>query len=189
MDSADFLLDLHSTTSINPAMKLTGLEQKHLDFARRMGFPALLVRDAGHAGGTRLRDYGHFADVASPAVALLIEAGQHWAKQTPETATETAWRFLAAADILSDTDAAPWRERPSERQRSVLVTERVTIQSDDFHFFDTYEGFEVIPRAGTAIARDGKQDLRTPYDQCVLIMPARRFTRGQTAVRLGRYED
>jgi hypothetical protein len=46
----------------------------------------------------------------------------------------------------------------------------------------------VIPRAGTVIARDGKTDIRTPYDQCVLIMPTRRISRGQTAVRLGRFE-
>jgi hypothetical protein len=29
--------------------------------------------------------------------------------------------------------------------------------------------------------------VRTPYDDCVLIMPSRRSGRGQTAVRLGRY--
>jgi hypothetical protein len=27
----------------------------------------------------------------------------------------------------------------------------------------------------------------TPYDDCVLVMPSRRLTRGSTAVRLGRY--
>jgi len=29
--------------------------------------------------------------------------------------------------------------------------------------------------------------VRTPYDDCVLIMPSRRLVKGQTAVRLGRY--
>ena len=45
----------------------------------------------------------------------------------------------------------------------------------------------MIPRKGTEIARDGDQSVRTPYDECVLIMPSRRLTKGQTAVRLGRY--
>jgi hypothetical protein len=31
--------------------------------------------------------------------------------------------------------------------------------------------------------------VRTPYDECVLIMPSRRLLPGQTAVRLGRYLD
>jgi predicted deacylase len=187
--SADFLLDIHSTTSIDKPMMLTGVEQKHLDFARRMGFPALLVRDSGHEGGTRLRDSGSFADVNSPAVALLIEAGQHWVKPTAEVAHETVWRFLAATGVLSDADAAPWLARPRESQNSIMVTDRITTQSDNFHFFEPYQGFEVIPRGGTAIARDGDRDICTPYDNCVLIMPSRRFARGQTAVRLGRYED
>ncbi|HEY1506592.1 MAG TPA: peptidase M14, partial [Stellaceae bacterium] len=43
-------------------------------------------------------------------------------------------------------------------------------------------------RKGTVIARDGGKEIRTPYDDCVLIMPSRRFARGQTAVRLGRFE-
>jgi len=188
IDTVDYLLDIHSTTNVNPPMMLTGLAQKHLDFARAMGFPVHLVRDAGHEGGQRLRDYGRFADPQSPAVALLIESGQHWAKETAETASEAAWRFLAATGVLSAADAAPWLQRPAASQRVIQVTDRVTIQSDDFRFFDTYEGFEVIERAGTVIARDGGKDIRTPYDECVLIMPSRRFARGQTAVRLGRFE-
>lgn len=189
IDTVDYLLDIHSTTNINPPMMLTGIATKHLDFARAIGFPVYLVRDAGHEGGQRLRDYGRFADPQSAAVALLIESGQHWAKETAETACEAAWRFLAATGVLSEADAAPWAERPQAAQRVVQVTDRVTIQSDDFRFFNTYEGFEVIERAGTVIARDGGRDIRTPYDECVLIMPSRRFARSQTAVRLGRFEE
>ena len=188
IETVDYLLDIHSTTNINPPMMLTGLAQKHLDFAKALGFPAHLVRDGGHDGGTRLRDYGRFAEPGSPQIALLIESGQHWARATGETATEAVWRFLAATGILAEADAAPWRARARERQRVIQVTDRVTIQSDEFRFFAPYEGFEVIPRAGTAIARDGDRDIRTPYDDCVLIMPSRRFSRGQTAVRLGRFE-
>jgi predicted deacylase len=189
IDTVDYLLDIHSTTNINPPMMLTGMERKHLDFAKALGFPVYLVRDAGHEGGRRLRDYGHFSDPASPAVALLVESGQHWAKQTAETASETAWRFLTATGVLSEADAAPWIQQPPEAQRVIQVTHRITIQNDDFRFVGIYEGFEVIERAGAVIARDGGRDIRTPYDNCVLIMPARRFTRGQTAVRLGRFEE
>jgi predicted deacylase len=188
IDTVDYLLDIHSTTNINPAMMLTGIEKKHLDFAKAMGFPVYLVRDSGHEGGRRLRDYGRFADPQSPAVALLVESGQHWAKATAETASEAAWRFLAATGVLSAADAAAWTERPDTAQRVIKVTDRITIQSDDFRFFETYEGFEIIERAGTVIARDGGRDIRTPYDHCVLIMPSRRFARGQTAVRLGQFE-
>jgi len=189
VDTVDYLLDIHSTTNINPAMMLTGIAKKHLDFAKTIGFPVYLVRDAGHEAGLRLRDYGRFGDPQTPAVALLVESGQHWAKATAETAREAAWRFLAATGVLNEADAAPWLRRPRAAQRVIQVTDRVTIQSDDFRFFDTYEGFEVIEHAGTVIALDGGKHIRTPYDNCVLIMPSRRFARGQTAVRLGRFEE
>ena len=45
---------------------------------------------------------------------------------------------------------------------------------------------EIIEHKGTLIARDDNTEIRTPYDNCVLIMPSRRLRRGQTAVRLGR---
>jgi hypothetical protein len=47
----------------------------------------------------------------------------------------------------------------------------------------------VIGRRGTLLARDGEREIRTPYDDCVLIMPARRPRQGETAVRLGRFVD
>jgi hypothetical protein len=46
-----------------------------------------------------------------------------------------------------------------------------------------------IPRAGTLLARDGNDEVRTPYDNCLPIMPTRRPKKGETAVRLGRYVD
>jgi hypothetical protein len=67
------------------------------------------------------------------------------------------------------------------------VTQAVTIETDRFEFAQDYHGLEVIPKTGTVIAHDGGRAIRTPYDNCVLVMPTRRITKGQTAVRLGRY--
>lgn len=189
IDTADFLLDIHSMIAETAPLMLTGMPAKHLAFARLMGFPMLLVRDEGHSAGPRLREYGRFSDPAAPPIALLIESGQHWLKQSAEVALETAWRFLAAAGVLTPRDAAPWLARPLLKQRTVLVTERITIASDDFRFDENFQGIDVVPRAGTLIARDGRREIRTPYDNCVLVMPVRRAARGQTAVRLGRFED
>ena len=63
----------------------------------------------------------------------------------------------------------------------------MTIASDDFSFTQDYRGLEVIAKAGSVIGRDGGRAIRTPYEDCVLIMPSRRLGRGQTAVRLGRF--
>ena len=189
IDTADLLLDIHSMTHATLPLILTGMEQKHLAFARRVGIPSLLVRDAGHASGRRLRDYARFADPTTPPIALLIECGHHWARGTVDVAIETAWRFLAASGVLSEHEAARHLGPEAPPQQTVLVTHRITADSDDFRFSEEYRGLEVIPRAGTVIARDGVKTIETPYNDCVLVMPTRRFVRGQTAVRLGHFED
>jgi predicted deacylase len=189
IDTADFLLDIHSMTVDTGPLMLTGMAEKHLAFARRVSVPAILVRDEGHAAGPRLREYGRFSDPHAPPIALLVECGQHWVRDSVDVAVETAWRFLAASGILAERDAASWLARPAPRQRTVLVTDRVTIATDEFRLDDRFNGLDVVPRAGTVIARDGLKEIRTPYDNCVLIMPMRRSIRGLTAVRLGRFED
>jgi hypothetical protein len=49
------------------------------------------------------------------------------------------------------------------------------------------EGLGVIAEAGTLLAHDGDAEVRTPYDDSVLVMPTRRPKKGETAVRIGRY--
>ena len=46
---------------------------------------------------------------------------------------------------------------------------------------------EIIPEAGTVIAQDGAREIRTPHDDCLLIMPTPVAPRGHTAVRLARF--
>jgi hypothetical protein len=72
-------------------------------------------------------------------------------------------------------------------QLAIRVTVVVTIDSDDFAFVIPVAGLDVVAKQGTLLARDGQREIRTPYDDCVLIMPARRPRRGETAVRLGRF--
>src|SRR5205814_9286185 len=75
------------------------------------------------------------------------------------------------------------------RQRVIQVTEAVTITGDKFEFVQNFRGLEVLSPKGTLIGRDNGREVRTPYDDCVLIMPSRRLAKGQTAVRLGRYVE
>ena len=67
--------------------------------------------------------------------------------------------------------------------------EPITVVSDRFAFARAFRGLEILPKAGTIIARDGEEVIATPYDDCVIVMPAFQVARGQTAVRLGRFRD
>jgi len=75
-------------------------------------------------------------------------------------------------------------------QRVVRVTEPVVAKSMDFKFARPWKGLEVIEKAGTVVATDGDKTWRTPYDNCVLVMPSLVHLKpGTTLVRLGRYDD
>jgi len=188
IDSADLLLDLHSLQQGQEALTLCGPLEKGLALARKVGYPAIVIADSGHAAGTRLRDYGAFGDPASDRNALLVECGQHWALGTEQVAIEACLRFLIASDTIEAAVAESFdlSEPPLAGQRVVEVTEAITVDGESFVFADDYRGMEVIPRAGTEIARSDGRAIVTPYDDCVLVMPSLRLRRGQTAVRLGR---
>jgi hypothetical protein len=69
------------------------------------------------------------------------------------------------------------------------VTLTVTATTGGFSFVKPFRGGDVVPRRDTLIATDGSAEIRTPYDDCVLIMPSLYPSRGHTAVRLARFLD
>lgn len=190
VDAADYLLDLHTMTEPCRPIMVCGMLDKGAGFARRVGVPADLLIDTGHPAGLRMRDRGGFGDPKSPKNALLIEAGQHWEESSVDVAIDTTLRFLKVTGVV---DAA-WVEgrlklKPPERQRVVRVTEPVVARTSAFRFARPWKGLEVVPKAGTVVASDGDQVWRTPYDDCVLVMPSTAHVNpGNTMVRLGRYD-
>ena len=89
--------------------------------------------------------------------------------------------------IAADLFDAHVDHAPLPAQKAIEVTDAVTIASDGFEFAMPVRGLMVVERAGTLLARDDGNEIRTPYDRCVLIMPTRRPKKGETAVRLGRF--
>lgn len=118
-----------------------------------------------------------------------MECGQHWARSSANVALDTAVRFLRATGAVPPDHRPDLASLDETAQRIVEVTERVTVETERFAFAADYRGFEVVPTAGTVIAHDGERPVRTPYDDCVLIMPSQRLWPGQTAVRLGRVRE
>lgn len=188
IEDVDVLLDIHSMQSPSPPLTLAGLHAKGVRLAEATAMPSLVVTDAGHAAGRRLRDYAAFGRAGGDKAAILVECGQHWATATAAVAIESAVRFLRATGAVepdwADDDVPLARPAPSQR---IEVTEAVTVRSRRFAFTADYQGLEVIPERGSVIATDEDRPVVTPYDDCVLIMPSRRLWPGHTAVRLGRF--
>ncbi|MBF0276908.1 MAG: succinylglutamate desuccinylase/aspartoacylase family protein [SAR324 cluster bacterium] len=188
VDTVDYLFDIHSMQHKNPPLMIAGPLAKGRQFAREFGIPEWVVSDSGHAEGLRMRDYGGFGDQRSLKNALLVECGQHWEKNSSTVAIECAMRFLLYFKMLDpDMEDQHLGKIQVLPQKFIEVTEAVTIETEEFHFAQKFIGLEVLAEKGTLLGYDGDKAIKTPYDDCILVMPTRRFSPGMTAVRLGRF--
>ncbi|SDR25331.1 M14 family metallopeptidase [Pseudovibrio sp. Tun.PSC04-5.I4] len=191
VETVDLLLDIHSMQHKNPPLMLAGIQPKGRALARQVADPEWVVCDAGHAEGQRLRDYGGFSASNSKKTALLLETGQHWEAASAPRAIANAIRFLRTTECVSvdfGEDFLVKQPQPVP-QRTIEIIAPVTVQSEQFRFAEEFHGMEIIERKGTVIAMDGDTAVKTPHDNCVLIMPNRRLQLGKTAVRLGKLVD
>jgi hypothetical protein len=135
-----------------------------------------------------MRDYGGFGDPASAKSAALVECGQHGEAAAARIALGASLAFLRESGVMSAAFFAAHPPPAPVAQRFVQVTHAVLIKTERFEFVQRYTGMETIARAGTVIAQDDGEPVTTPYDDCLLVMPAPlRYVRpGLTAVRLGR---
>lgn len=188
IETVDLLLDIHSMHEEAAPIMMSGACKKGLRMAAELGVPEYVIADAGHKNGRRLRDFQGFGDESSPKNALLIETGQHVSAASAAVALDTAARFLMLTGTLSEADVAEFLQpvKPGP-QHFVEVTEPIIAKTMDFRFSEDFKGLERIERAGTVIARDGDQDVVTPYDNCILIQPSiRHLGEGVTVVRLAK---
>ena len=188
IDRFDVLLDLHSMLWASEPLVLSGTTDKGRALAHGIGTPPLVVADSGHVSGRRLIEYDGFADPDARPVAALVEAGQHWEPATVETTMHAVSGLLRHLGMI---DADPALPSPPVRQASrfARVTVAVTASTAGFAFLRPFRGGEVVAERDTLIAVDGDTEIRTPHDDCLLVMPSLRPSRGHTAVRLARFED
>jgi predicted deacylase len=180
----DVLLDLHSMLWPSDPLILCGAAPQGRALAHGIGAPAMVVADRGHVGGRRIIDYPRFAEPARAA--NLVEAGQHWQPDTVDMSLACIAGLLSHLDMVSKTAVLP----PATRvpQRFATVTEVVTAATSSFAFVQNFRGGDVVAQRHTLIALDGEREVRTPHDDCLLVMPSLRPSRGHTAVRLARFE-
>ena len=175
----DRLLDLHSMLFASDSLILTPDGGDGAEFAGAIGLGCAIVSDFGHAAGPRMIDHPHFH---GPASACLLEAGPHWHRASVRISENAVLGAMRALDMLDRPDDAPAQRPPPSPHARVIVT--ITARSHAFAFLHPYRVGTVIPRAGTPIARDGDDEICTPCDDCLLVMPTPHPRPGHTAVRL-----
>ena len=189
IDTVDYLLDIHSMHEAAAPVMMCGPLEKGRNFALALGYPAHIIVDAGHADGRRLRDYGDFGDPRSDRNALLIETGQHFARCASDVALATAARFMQHTGVLDSAALLDWLPAalPS-RPELIEITQPVIARSMAMQFAQPWRGLERIAKKDTLIASDGTEEVRTPYDDCVIVQPSlRQLSPGVTVMRLGKY--
>ena len=193
LDTVDVLLDLHSMLWPSDPLILAGRTERARRLALDLGVPPLVVGDEGHATGRRLIDYDGFTDKAGTRVGLLVEAGAHWEPPTAPTMEAAAAALLRRfGAVAPDDEVLPPPPAPpaaAARPRLAEVTRTVTATAPGFVFLRPYRGGEVVPERNTLIALDGDAEIRTPHDDCLLVMPSLRTLPGHTAVRLARFVE
>lgn len=183
IDTADWVLDLHSMLWPSDPLLLCGSGARGKALALAIATPGLVVADGGHAGGRRLIDYPRFTAERGDAASVLVEAGQHWQETTVGQMQASIAALLAHAGMVEPVPAR------SAGARFAEVTRVVTATTGRFAFVRPFRGGEVICRRETLLAHDGTAEIRTPHDDCLLIMPSLRTGRGHTAVRLARFVE
>jgi len=185
VEQADVILDLHSMLWPSEPLILCGSTARGRTLGHAMGWPPTVVADAGHANGPRLIDYAQVK--RSGATAVLVEAGQHWRPETVDTAMASVSGLLRHLGLVS-VDAIIPPPPPKAPVRFAIVTDVVTARTSSFSFVRAWHGGEVVASRDTVIAMDGPTEIRTPYDDCLLVMPSLRPGRGHTAVRLAKFQ-
>lgn len=195
VEQADWLLDLHSMHERGAPLLLTGTQPRNLELARALRAPEHVVIDGGHKDGVRLRDFGRFGRPdaqGGDSRSVLIECGFHGDEGSRSTAHDMCLRFLVEAGTLdvavAQTALPGWLRADADRQWVLQVTDAVVARSARFRFSRNFDCLELVGRAGTVIGHhDGSgvgEAVRTPYDDCVLVMPSiRQAQAGVTVVR------
>ncbi|HEY8356789.1 MAG TPA: succinylglutamate desuccinylase/aspartoacylase family protein, partial [Ramlibacter sp.] len=134
LEEVDYLLDLHSMHEAGSPLLLTGMQPRHVDFARALGMAGTVVIDAGHAEGKRMRDFGAFGSDEGDARSLLVECGFHGDLDSRLVAQDAVHRLLELAALVDVAQLPAWRlDRPAA-QWALEVTEAVVAQTTDFRF-------------------------------------------------------
>jgi hypothetical protein len=96
---------------------------------------------------------------------------------------ETVFALLGHAGMV--VNPAPAARTPAFAE----VTQVVTAMTNRFVFTRNFRGGEKIAEAGTLLAHDGETEIRTPHDDCLLVMPSLKPSRGHTAIRLAKVQS
>ncbi|WP_176440346.1 M14 family metallopeptidase [Boseongicola aestuarii] len=169
VDTVDYLLDIHTMQGRGRPVALIQGKTAALDLiANITSIPIVLTGTMHQAERLRLRDYAQFGDPDDKAVAIQLEAGQHW------EASAIAQGELIAMDFLECVGVLPRQSKPrAQKQLHLEVVEIVLPKGGIFEYAKDFENGTFFPHRGALLGFSGPErvEVLTPIDNCYFIMP------------------
>lgn len=170
IDTADALLDIHTMQGEGPAVALVNGTRNAVPLAtklRDVGF--VLFGKMPDSDRLRIRDLPRFMGDGSGALALQVEAGQHWSRQAVEVADRIVRQFLEVNGISRASGEAV--DGPATQQKTLEVVQTVFSRTGQFTYAEDFRSGHYFPTAGALVGRGDDGEIVTPEDGCYLIMP------------------
>lgn len=181
VDSVDYLLDIHTMQGRGLPVALTHGKPAALELIAAMtSIPFVLTGTMHQAERLRLRDYAQFGDPDHHAVAVQIEAGQHWERDAVDQGMAIAMEFLEVTGIL------PRQHRTADvPQKQLKIIKIILPEGGLFKYARDVLNGEFFPRKGALLGFAGpdRTEVRTPVDDCYFIMPVHFRTDGGSSGR------
>ena len=180
--AADHILDIHSTSQpvqpfwVYPAFARNGAA------AMAIGNPSVhLVMPQGLGSGTPLIQHGRHGQADDSGVAMVVECGQHFLRDSSDLAHQVALDFMAHFGLLEPRAG----KAPAAAQRRFELMQTRVVKTAAFQFTRPLKGFETFDE-GELIATDGDDEIRAPCADCTVLMPTREPIVGREGVYLAR---
>lgn len=182
MQSVDYLLDIHTMQGVGKPVALMQRKGASLSLIEKLtNIPFVLTGTMHHPDRLRLRDFGQFGDVSSHAVAIQLEAGQHWQAAAIDEGEQIALQFLEAIGTIDFIERSV--EQP---QRRLKIVDIIMPEDGVFEYAQDFENGAFLPKKGSLVGYAGaeRKEIRTSQDDCYFIMPVHFRLGGGSAGRL-----
>jgi succinylglutamate desuccinylase len=161
LETCDYFLDFHSAPLADQPFIV--VEQRAVDFYRRLGIPKIMTGWSKFSSGPIGGDTENYANTRG-AISATLESGSHFDKASNDIAYRAAVSTLSILSML-DTNELP----PSDEDAEVVeMYSVITKDAEDFRYAEGATNFKQL-RAGEAFAYQNGQPLTVSEESYLLI--------------------
>lgn len=186
LQSADFLLDIHSTIKPSVPFIFTNANDDHMALARLFHTPYIVSPASGFAPKELASSTDNFVD-SHGGIGITYESGWHKDSSSFEQVLKNTLTFLKKVGCMRDNDVGARLEISISETSSqhLFIQDHIIAHTDHFVFAKDFNNFDTVV-AGEVIARDGSVDgneVRAEQN-AFIIFPKPHILQGQLACYL-----